>query len=260
MKPAKLVSKNRSKTKKKIRNNQSKTNRSFQQQNIIQPQIPLLRFTPYAWAKLLFLRDLGDSEVGGFGISAADDLLLIEDIQLIKQHCTSVTVKFDDESVADFFDEQVDQGRQPEQFGRIWIHTHPGASPSPSAVDEETFVRSFGSSDWAMMFIIAQQGATYSRLRFNTGPGGEVELPVRVDFSTDFPAADHASWEQEYLTQVTITDDWAILQQPTLAGFDPYGLNDLPDEEAFWTEDDLFVEPGMTGFLDDDFEWEEEQL
>jgi len=258
MQPAKLVAKNKSKPKRMKQNKKLKTSRP--RQAINQPQPPLLRFTPYAWAKLLFLRDAGDSEVGGFGISATDDLLLIEDIQLIKQHCTSVTVKFNDVSVADFFDEQVDQGRKPEQFGRIWIHTHPGASPSPSAVDEETFVRSFGSSDWALMFIIAQQGATYSRLRFNTGPGGEVELPVRVDFNAGFPAEDHASWEQEYLDQVMITDDWAILQQPTLAGFDPYGLNDFLDEEAFWTEDDLFVEPGMTGFLDDDYEWEEELL
>ena len=30
-----------------------------------------LRLSPTAWAKLLYLRDAGDSEVGGFGISAA---------------------------------------------------------------------------------------------------------------------------------------------------------------------------------------------
>src|SRR5262245_50863551 len=34
-----------------------------------------LRFSPTAWAKLLFLRDLGDSEIGGFGITPSDDLL-----------------------------------------------------------------------------------------------------------------------------------------------------------------------------------------
>ena len=38
-----------------------------------------LRFTPYAWAKLRFLRDVGETEVGGFGISRADDPLLVED-------------------------------------------------------------------------------------------------------------------------------------------------------------------------------------
>jgi len=49
-----------------------------------------------------------------------------------------VTVEFDDAAVADFFDEQVDQGRRPEEFSRIWLHTHPGASAQPSHTDEET--------------------------------------------------------------------------------------------------------------------------
>ena len=69
-----------------------------------------LRFTPYAWAKLLYLRDIGPTEVGGFGISNPDDLLLVEDIELVQQDCTSVSVQFDDDSVADFFDRQVDVG------------------------------------------------------------------------------------------------------------------------------------------------------
>ena len=71
------------------------------------PRRPTLRFTPWAWAKLVFLRDLGPTEVGGFGISAKDDLLLIEDICLVRQRCSSVTVRFDDVAVADFFDEMV---------------------------------------------------------------------------------------------------------------------------------------------------------
>ena len=52
----------------------------------------------------MFLRDLGETEVGGFGISAVDDLLLIDDIQMVRQRCTSVTVQFEDAAVADFFD------------------------------------------------------------------------------------------------------------------------------------------------------------
>ena len=46
---------------------------------------PALRFTPYAWARLLFLRDAGPTEVGGFGISSPRDHLLIEDIRLVRQ-------------------------------------------------------------------------------------------------------------------------------------------------------------------------------
>ena len=41
-----------------------------------QPPPRTLRFSPYAWAKLLYLRDAGDTEIGGFAITSPDDLLL----------------------------------------------------------------------------------------------------------------------------------------------------------------------------------------
>lgn len=104
----------------------------------------MLRFSPTAWAKLLYLRDLGDTEIGGFGIADADDLLFVDDIGVVLQTCTYTHVAFDDVAVADFFDVQVDLGRRPEQFGRIWIHTHPGNSAEPSSVDEATFTREIG--------------------------------------------------------------------------------------------------------------------
>lgn len=117
---------------------------------------PSLRFSPFAWAKLLFLRDCGDTEIGGFGLSAPDDLLLVVDILPVKQRCTPVTVAFDDKAVADLFDDLVDQGIPPERFGRIWIHTHPGECPLPSITDEATFRRAFGGADWSVMAIVAQ--------------------------------------------------------------------------------------------------------
>lgn len=123
-----------------------------------------------AGARLLYLRDYGETEVGGFGVTASDDLLLIEDVQLVKQVCSWAHVEFDDESVADFFDRQVDAGRRPEQFARIWVHTRPGDCPRPSMIDEEAFDRVFGRPDWAVMFILACGGQSYARLRFNVGP------------------------------------------------------------------------------------------
>ena len=167
-----------------------------------QRQRPSIRFTPYAWAKLLFLRDAGDTEIGGFGITSADDLLLVEDVQLVRQVCTEVTVKFDDDSVADFFDEQIDAGRRPEQFGRIWVHTHPGFSAEPSATDEESFDRCFGSSDWAVMFILARGGDAYSRLRFNVGPETSQRMNVEVDYSTGFDASAEDAWAHEFEANV----------------------------------------------------------
>jgi hypothetical protein len=198
------------------------------------PESPALRFSPTAWAKLLYLRDLGDTEVGGFGICAADDLLLVEGIELVQQECTGASVCFDDGAVADFFDRQVDLGRKPEQFGRAWIHTHPGNSPEPSMTDEETFARVFGSTNWAVMFILARGGAGYARLRFHVGPGGDVDLPICVDYSRPFAASDHAAWQEEYLANVQVAELPALATHET-------GL--LPGEAAMidpW-DDDWFL-------------------
>ena len=48
-----------------------------------------LRFCPTAWAKLLYFRDKTDNEVGGFGITKADDLLYVTDFVTVKQDCMS---------------------------------------------------------------------------------------------------------------------------------------------------------------------------
>ena len=204
---------------------------------------PTLRLSPTAWAKLLFLRDQGETEVGGFGIASPDDLLHVEDIQLVRQICTSVSVRFDDHSVADFFDRQVDAGRRPEQVGRLWIHTHPGSCPRPSATDKETFARVFGRTDYAVMFILARGGQTYARLEFHVGPGGWLLLPVHVDYTRPFPAANHAAWREEYLANVQeervfLPALGPSLLEPRLGDFD---LGDVPaDELGLW--DDFLVD------------------
>ncbi len=158
----------------------------------------MLRFTPPAWAKLCWLRDRGETEIGGFGISPADDLLRIEDMVLVTQRTTAVSVAFEDAAVADYFEDQVTAGRQPAEFGRIWIHTHPGDCPLPSATDERTFARVFGRCDWAVMLILARGGATYARLAWHVGPGGSLRIPVRVEFTPPFGGSDVLAWAAEY--------------------------------------------------------------
>ena len=179
----------------------------------------------------MFLRDFGETEVGGFGIAAADNLLLIENVELVRQTCTPASVSFDDQSVADFFDRQVDAGRKPEQFGRVWVHTHPGNGPEPSTTDEGTFNRVFGRTEWAVMFILARGGAAYARLRFHVGPGGSILVPVEVDYSREFPGSNHAAWEEEYMANVEL----ALLSTGL---FEPGFIDDWPG--------------GWGGFLDDE--------
>ena len=152
-----------------------------------------------------------DNEVGGFGITQAHDLLFVTDIVLVKQKVTAVSVSFEDESVANFFEDQVEAGRQPQQFARIWLHTHPCDSPQPSGTDESTFARVFGSCDWAVMFIVAQDGSTYARLRFNAGPGGETKIPVCIDYGFEFDASDFELWQQHYKANVTEDHKFSLI-------------------------------------------------
>jgi len=185
---------------------------------------------------LLYLRDRGQTEVGGLGVCPGDDLLYVEDVQLVEQICTCVGVVFDDASVADFFDRQVDQGMRPEQFARIWVHTHPGDCPKPTGIDEETFARVFVKPDWAMMFVLAQGGQVYARLQLNIGPGASIEVPVEIDYSRPFARSDWDAWEQEYLANVQIDPDELM-----------FGLEvDQPDDR--WLDDSVeYIEEDSTG-------------
>ena len=194
---------------------------------------PVLRFTPYAWAKLHYLCHRGQTEIGGFALTAEDDPLLVIDLLTLKQRVSAVTVEFDDEAVADLFDEQVDKGIQPHRFARVWCHTHPGDSAEPSGTDEATFSRVFGRCDWAVMMILAKGGQTYARLRFNVGPGGESLIPVAVDYSHPFDAADPDAWEQAYQDHIE-----PVAEATNLAAFD--GMDELAAfEEDTWPLEDV---------------------
>lgn len=208
-----------------------------------QPRLPQLRFTPYAWAKLIYLRDLGDTEIGGFGVATPDDPLLVTDIRLVRQRCDWARVELDDAAVAELFDDLVDEGRRPEEFGRIWIHTHPGSSAAPSGTDEATFRRAFGRCDWAVMMILARGGATYARLSMSAGPGLAVAIETAVEFTTEFPAADSDAWTAEYracILPAAETGERPFEQEPVdpWAEFDNWIWN-LADTEAACDESAL---------------------
>ncbi len=142
----------------------------------------VLTFSPMAWLKLRLFLHADDVEVAGFGISSDYNLLYIKDFVTVKQLVSSVTVEFDDGAVADHFDTCADADVPPAHCGRIWVHTHPGTSPIPSYTDEQTFRRVFGTCDWAVMAIVARGGASYARLRFSAGPGGDAVIPIVVDW------------------------------------------------------------------------------
>jgi len=192
-----------------------------------------LRFSPYAWAKLCYLRDCGPSEIGGFGLSAVDDPLLVIDVLTVRQRCSVVSVVFEDQALADLVDALVDQQIALERFTRIWIHTHPGNCPLPSSVDEETFARVFGRNDWAVMAILARGGASYARLSFHLGPGGSVPLSLAVDYRAPFAGSDVISWREEYDAHVLRQTPSAQVSELGGAGL----LDPLFDDPNLWQED-----------------------
>ncbi|MCA8990747.1 MAG: hypothetical protein KDA88_02150 [Planctomycetaceae bacterium] len=164
----------------------------------------------------------------------------------MQQTCDWAYVAFADESVADFFDDQIDAGRHPAEFARIWLHTHPGDCPEPSAVDEETFASVFGSTDWSVMFILARGGASYARLRLNGGLSLDVKLRVEVDYSAEFPASDLVTWEAEYHQHVQQQVAVPRPRKGRKRGDIPMEL--LPDDDTDW----LFGIPD-TAERDDEF-------
>lgn len=163
-----------------------------------------LAFTPYAWAKLLHLRDAGKTEVGGFGITPPDDLLLVEDIAVPKQECSVASVDFDDDSVAEMMERLLDQGYEPCQTMRIWIHTHPGDSAQPSGTDWETFRKVFGRFDWRAMFILANGGNTYCRIRCERPITIEADARTIIDWGHPFPQSNAEAWEEEYKANIEV--------------------------------------------------------
>ena len=224
------------------------------------PRQSTLRFSPTAWGKLIFFRDCGDTEISGFGISDPEDLLCVIDFQTIKQDATVASISLDDQAIADFFDAQVDAGRKPEQFFRLWLHTHPGGSATPSSTDEQTFERVFGKCDWAVMCVVAKAGKTYARLRFNVGPGGEVLIPVCVDYSLPFGPSEQEAWKTEYdanikvaaLSRGLVFDDDVHMDstEPDLSEYSlPQDileqLEEMEPAERKAVLDDLAIRPGL---------------
>ncbi len=196
---------------------------------------PTIRFTPFAWSKLLFLRDCGSTEVSGFGINATNDLLLIEDVRLVNQQCTSASVQFSDAAAQQLLEAATPDRTRDEQSGCIWIHTHPGDCALPSEADEETFARCCSTVTWAVMFIIAASGETYARLQFNIGPRCSRRLHVEVDYSAEFRQTEFAAWQSEYTDHVEVIDplQTSLDRHGRLRrGFDPYFGNGLQDAQV----------------------------
>jgi len=162
-----------------------------------------VRFTPTAWAKLVYMRDAGDTEISAFGLAETDDPLLITDLVLPKQECTGGSTEIEGESILEYMDTCASLGMEPDHYLRIWLHTHPGNCARPSATDEETFGSIFGSAPWAIMVIVANGGDEYCHCQYGQGIGGRIETTLEIDFFSQFSAPNREAWKTEYDARVS---------------------------------------------------------
>lgn len=161
-----------------------------------------LRMSPLAWAKIHHHRDNGNKvEVSGFGISHADNPLVIMDFVLAFQRSTPVFTEMNDTKLADFIEDMIDAGYRPDQISRVWIHTHPGNSAVPSGHDEQTFDRTFDNFDWAIMCVVAQ-GTQTARLKVTKPFYYMKEIPIEVDWTIPLIPVDYEVLNREFVEKV----------------------------------------------------------
>jgi hypothetical protein len=104
------------------------------------------------------------------------------------------------------------------------------------------------------MCIVAQDGSTFARLRFNVGPGGEVKIPVFVDYGCEFEATNFEHWKQLYKANVTEEQIFKSVEQPKQSPDKPkqeteiFGDQELASEPQFLSEDLLSEIDSMEPF------------
>jgi len=164
--------------------------------------MPTIRFSQYAWDKMSYLASKYNHEIGCFGLSAEDDPLLIIDVLLPKQKVSVAAVDFDDDDLAEFVECHI-RNFPLERFFRIWIHTHPNMSSSPSGTDNKTFLKIFSNAEWAAMVIFpsSQKCPVYGELWIkNLG----LHLTVDVGCESIISEEMKTAWEREVEKKVKV--------------------------------------------------------
>lgn len=205
---------------------------------------PAMRFNAYAFSKYLYGRDAVDTEISFFGVTAENDPNLIIDLIIPPQECSSAYTEFDDGAISDLLEAMADLGYSPDRWSRVWLHTHPGASASPSGTDENTFRDDF-LAEFACMIILARGGELYCRQRFQLKNGMKfaAKTDCKVDWGAPFQASNHALWQKQIdanvkkksysrpATQIGFVGGNGVTNNPHRSPFE-WEKDELPDEKG----------------------------
>jgi hypothetical protein len=178
-----------------------------------------LVLSPLAFLKLQFFLHVGDTAVGGFGVSGSENLLYIDDFVTVRQTASPVGVSLEAGAVAEHLAAMQELGYCPDQCARIWILTHPGLWAQPSRADERTFAEACDGCDWSLLFILDRTGQAYARLQYHAGPQKRTILPVRIDWaawaqlrmdSREMLGSPQQDWMNQYLQHVRVESAFAL--------------------------------------------------
>ena len=163
-------------------------------------KVPKLIFSPYAYAKYIWFRDRGKTEISAMAQSSVEDRFYIEDIHIIKQKSSAALTTFDDDGFAEYMEDMVMDGHSSSNVGRIWLHTHPGFSSTPSMTDEDTFKDKFGLCSWAIMGILSHDDMTVWLSMTSEGQSYYMKMEIDIDWKAliDNVEINKKDFEEEY--------------------------------------------------------------
>lgn len=235
---------------------------------------PRLVFSFEAVTQLRWFLQRTPNEVACWGVcDDPENPLRITRLAFPEQSNSTAYVEMDDISNVKLLARHASEGLQPFQCQRIWIHTHPGSSASPSGTDHSTLDRISENAPWFVMFIMAKGGQTTCKLRCHYEHPvtrqtlrEDTEIPV---FFECIPSAsgvtpkDVETWEQIYQE---CCNERAFQPQRNLARVGPAGTGTpLPGmghvTKSSWT--DTFTDHDMWQDKDDEFdgvELEEDEI
>jgi proteasome lid subunit RPN8/RPN11 len=121
-------------------------------------------------------------EVSLYGITESNSLV-IKDFWIPYQFGTAVTTEFDEEKKVEEVDKLIQKGLDPNNFLKIWVHTHPKMSPNPSGTDIQTFKTKFNNLNWSIRLILGQNKQMTVKYQQNSPIPLELDLKTEIDFS-----------------------------------------------------------------------------
>lgn len=157
------------------------------------------RFTPAAYQKIVWCLRKTSNEVGLFGISSANDICLIEDVVFVPQISRPATIEMED--LNQYVEKMSLQGIPPGRCFRVWIHTHPGDSTTPSMTDEQTFTELLADHPWFVMMIFGRNLSASCAVGIKS-PRMRVSCAVEVDWSIPCTAVDFEQLDAEFTENV----------------------------------------------------------